>query len=268
MQIALNMLLARAKPHRLLIEPTGLGHPKEVLQTLSAEHYREVLDIRATLTLIDVRKLANKRWREHHTFQEQLQVADHIVATKFDLYDDTLMPTLYDYLDELGIENPNISCAQNGKVSLDILHSQSNFQQKTDAHIHSHAHSPFSSTGSRSKQPHTISTPNVGSVKVANSGEGYYSYGWICAPTEIFNYKQVMQTLSPLSVERLKAVLITEQGVVGCNLSDGCLSLNITGLEEAADSRIEFLTQDKSLAEQTCKELEAAFGLVSDSQLA
>ena len=36
MQIALNQLLAKAKPDRLLIEPTGLGHPKEVLQVLSS----------------------------------------------------------------------------------------------------------------------------------------------------------------------------------------------------------------------------------------
>ena len=34
MQMAMNMLLARAKPQRLLIEPTGLGHPSEVLATL------------------------------------------------------------------------------------------------------------------------------------------------------------------------------------------------------------------------------------------
>jgi len=40
MQIALNQLLARARPDRLLIEHTGLGHPKEVLQVLSAEYYR------------------------------------------------------------------------------------------------------------------------------------------------------------------------------------------------------------------------------------
>lgn len=39
MQIALNQLLAESKPNRLLIEPTGLGHPIEVLQTLAAEHY-------------------------------------------------------------------------------------------------------------------------------------------------------------------------------------------------------------------------------------
>ena len=38
MQIALNQLLARAKPHRLLIEPTGLGHPIEVLETLDQPH--------------------------------------------------------------------------------------------------------------------------------------------------------------------------------------------------------------------------------------
>jgi hypothetical protein len=58
-------------------------------------------------------------------------------------------------------------------------------------------------------------------------------------------------------------VLITEQGVVACNLSDGCLSLNMTGMTEAADSRLEFITQDKKLAEQTCQFLEAALGLES-----
>ena len=42
MQMALNLLLAHAKPNRLLIEPTGLGHPVEVLQTLSENHYENV----------------------------------------------------------------------------------------------------------------------------------------------------------------------------------------------------------------------------------
>ena len=31
MQVALNQLITKAKPDRLLIEPTGLGHPKEVV---------------------------------------------------------------------------------------------------------------------------------------------------------------------------------------------------------------------------------------------
>lgn len=48
MQIALNQLLSEAKPDRLLIEPTGLGHPKEVLEVLSSEHYRKVLSLQRT----------------------------------------------------------------------------------------------------------------------------------------------------------------------------------------------------------------------------
>ena len=52
MQMALNLLLAKSNPHRLLIEPTGLGHPKEVLAVLSNEYYREVLNCRLLLRLL------------------------------------------------------------------------------------------------------------------------------------------------------------------------------------------------------------------------
>ena len=44
MQVALNQLLAKARPHRLLIEPTGLGHPREVLETLSDSVRNGVLE--------------------------------------------------------------------------------------------------------------------------------------------------------------------------------------------------------------------------------
>ena len=35
LHMALNMLLARAKPDRLIIEPSGLGHPKELVEALN-----------------------------------------------------------------------------------------------------------------------------------------------------------------------------------------------------------------------------------------
>lgn len=46
MQIALNQLLSEARPDRLLIEPTGLGHPKEVLEVLSTGHFRQILSLK------------------------------------------------------------------------------------------------------------------------------------------------------------------------------------------------------------------------------
>ena len=78
MQIALNQLLAKAKPDRLLIEPTGLGHPKEVLQVLSAEYYQEVLSLQKTLILVDARKLTDSRYTEHETFNQQIAIGGSV----------------------------------------------------------------------------------------------------------------------------------------------------------------------------------------------
>lgn len=86
MQIALNELLIRAKPHRLLIEPTGLGHPVEVLEVLTSEYYRYVLSIEKIVTLVDARKLSDTRYTEHATFNQQIAIADVIVGNKQDLY--------------------------------------------------------------------------------------------------------------------------------------------------------------------------------------
>ena len=78
MQIALNQLLAKAKPDRLLIEPTGLGHPKEVLQVLSAEYYQEVLSLQKTLTLVDACKLTDSRYTKHETFNQQIAIGGSV----------------------------------------------------------------------------------------------------------------------------------------------------------------------------------------------
>lgn len=86
MRVALNELLRRAKPDRLLIEPTGLGHPKEVLQVLSETHYKDVLDIQKTITLVDARKLTDTRYTDHETFNQQIAIADVVIGNKADLY--------------------------------------------------------------------------------------------------------------------------------------------------------------------------------------
>ena len=44
MQVGLNTLLRQGKPDRLLIEPTGLGHPKQILDLLTAPVYEPWLE--------------------------------------------------------------------------------------------------------------------------------------------------------------------------------------------------------------------------------
>lgn len=84
LQVALSQLLSRANPTRVLIEPTGLGHPARVLDALREPHWQDVLELRATLTLVDARELTDPRVPAHETFRAQIEAADVLVFSKDD----------------------------------------------------------------------------------------------------------------------------------------------------------------------------------------
>lgn len=86
MQIGLNMLLKQAKPDRLLIEPTGLGHPKQILSLLTSDVYSGWLTLNASLCLLDARQLSDPRVVANENFRDQLAAADIIIANKTDTY--------------------------------------------------------------------------------------------------------------------------------------------------------------------------------------
>ena len=80
----LNTLLRQGKPDRLLIEPTGLGHPKQILDLLTAPVYEPWIDLRATLCILDPRLLLDEKSASNENFRDQLAAADIIVANKSD----------------------------------------------------------------------------------------------------------------------------------------------------------------------------------------
>jgi G3E family GTPase len=57
-QVGLSRLLRKAQPDRLLIEPSGLGHPAELLSQLEAPPWRGVLALRPSVTVLDAAALA------------------------------------------------------------------------------------------------------------------------------------------------------------------------------------------------------------------
>jgi G3E family GTPase len=81
--VALHFLLVDAKPDRLLIETTGLGHPAKLLDTLR-EKYRGRLDLRATVGLVDPADFAKPEMRANPVFVDQIQLADVLVMNKLD----------------------------------------------------------------------------------------------------------------------------------------------------------------------------------------
>ncbi|MFC3094031.1 GTP-binding protein [Alteromonas sediminis] len=254
MQIALNLLLTEAKPDRLIIEPTGLGHPTEVLQTLCRDEYKGVLDIQATLTLLDARKLNDTKWRQHPVFAEQIQIADCIVLTKSDLYLHDLDLEISTYLDEQGVRSTPLKRAEKGIIDPSILHNPSAIaagflaqQEAEKQHTHGHTHADVHASSS-------VEAPTKGVISVRNQGEGFYSRGWICSPERWLDYQTCRSLFTELQVDRLKAVVITEEGVFSFNIADGVVGE--TSLDSAKDSRIEFITDNEAVADNLAERIE------------
>ncbi len=233
MQVALTRLLSEAKPDRLLIEPTGLGHPKEVLQTLSSEYYRDVLSIRRTVTLVDARKLVNPRYTSHQTFRQQIAMADIVVGNKTDLYEDGDAEHLIEFVRKLSRPNTPVIFSEHGRIALEELENQATLVP-ADEHEHHHGHHDH----------HDIIAgeapfPEIGFIRAVNEGEGYRSVGWRFHPEKVFDREALFSLLPTIEAERLKAIFITREGIFGFNkTSDG---LVVGTIDECIDSRIEII---------------------------
>ena len=235
MQIALNELLTRAKPDRLLIEPTGLGHPEEVLQALSAEHYREVLSLQKILTLVDARKLSDSRYTAHETFKQQIAIADIVVGNKTDLYRDIDKPMLEEYFALYAPPKSRVIFTQNGQISpIELEGATAAVAAIADAHHHHHA---TQQPPLPSEQPF----PDSGYIKAHNQGEGFQSVGWRFSPRHVFEHKKLFDWLNGVNAERMKAVFITDKGVFAYNLTADALTEFV--LDECMESRIEIISE-------------------------
>ena len=243
MQVALNTLLSQAKPHRLLIEPTGLGHPKEVIEVLSSSHYRQVLDLQNTVTLVDARKARDERYTNHATFKQQLAIADVIVANKADQYQPDDFPELLGYLEtSVGLDSKPVYKVCNGALQLDWLEApaqqyKSKISQKIDQHTHhSHSHTlPL---------PPNPAIPDSGYLMIENEGEGFYSKGWIFTPQWQFDADLLSSLLLGVESERIKGVFKTNRGIIHYNKADNVLKEGY--LDHCTDSRIECIGSDKN----------------------
>jgi G3E family GTPase len=236
MQMALTMLLAKAKPDRLLIEPTGLGHPEEVLGVLSGDNYKGVLDLRATITLVDARKISDDRYTSNDTFNQQLAIADVIVANKNDLYSELEFEQLGAYLKA----SPQLKVkplyrVETGQLDITWLMSVNGFT----GHLHQHT---LPDAGSFSVLPPQPEIPASGYLRIDNKGDGFFSSGWLFDHCSLFDYDTLYSHLLGIRADRLKAVFITNKGVVSFNQVDGVLS--VMALDEALDSRIEVIGTD------------------------
>lgn len=234
MQIALNQLLQRAKPDRLLIEPTGLGHPIEILQTLADDHYRPILRLQKILALVDARQIADARYTSHEIFNQQIAIADVVVGNKQDLYRAGDREALERYLRKLNGRDAKLLFTDRGRIEIDWLAGDTT----ATASRHSrHDHVLLQATPLIDRPQ-----PDSGFVRAENAGAGFRSVGWRFAPDTLFDYRELVLFLGSITAQRMKAVFITDQGVFGFNLTPDALTE--MALDDALESRMEIIAED------------------------
>lgn len=250
MKIALNMLIAKTKPDRIIIEPTGLGHPEEIINTLTGEYYDTVLDLRATITLVDPRKLVESRYADNANFKDQIAVADVLVANKIDLCSPLDRANFDDLVAEFNPPKQAAFAVQQGQLELGWLDYPRRAHELNSPQHHAAQRNRLSPQ--RELYNAAIQLPDGQDyLRRENQGQGYYSCGWLFQPAIQFDFNQLFGWMTGLSLVRAKAVMNTDQGVYMFNAENGVLSVKPLmlgeepeGEPELLDSRIELINDE------------------------
>jgi G3E family GTPase len=234
-QVAINRLLTEVEPDRLLIEPTGLGHPKRVLDRLVGGYFQTVLDMRASICLIDPRKLSDSRYTSHENFVDQIALSDVLVANKMDLADKAATQLFGRWA--AGSRPPKTVVAQTVQGQLDVAWldlARSPDRQACFPNAHQ--------AGSIHQAAEVTLTHN--DQLQLNAADGYQSFGYVFPEHRCFDYGHTTRALNQLEAERIKAVLATNKGWFIFNAADGMMT--ITQSKPLEKSKIEIIATANS----------------------
>jgi G3E family GTPase len=234
MSVGINALL-RQKPDRLIIEPTGLGHPKKVIETLTSEQYQNYIDLRATIALVDPRNLSDERHLENSNFNDQLASAEVIIGNKVDECSAQDIDVFNDWVTDQQPAKIFHKLVKNGQLPLELLdleRREASAEANGQAHLHDHDHSDL--------EPVFELPPEKPYIRRENQGQGYFSCGWIVGEEHKFSFDELFSLFSDLNAERVKAVVNTDKGCFAFNVANRVVSVNQMSLE-GYESRIEVI---------------------------
>ncbi len=224
-QIGLARLLRKAKPHRLFIEPSGLGHPAELLQQLREPPWEGVLAVQPSVLVLDAQALADGQALPA-TQNAALPDAGLLVLNKSESLDALMREKLASQLPP----RPLFWTTQGALPVAELpgVTTQAS-TEAGDLNVPSSAAS-LTSVWLDPRQP------------ICQSGgqaEGW-SIGWRWHPSQQFELMRVQMWLATLPWRRAKLVLHTNAGWLSANALNG-EALHWQSIEWRKDSRLELI---------------------------
>lgn len=252
----LMQFIRRTKPDRLLIEPSGAGHPARVIDTLRNERFRLALDLKATICLVDPKDFENPRVTNTDGFHDQIQMSDVVAINWSDKRDSSQIARCRQWLDQFDPPKLLVTETQFGKLDpawLDLAGTAVRPPKFKSAHplTSSHTHLVSPSAPELDTAPVQLlsltDTDRSKPIRLENDGNGLRACGWIFSRDVVFDRDNLMDYLGALrSVQRVKGFFRCSDDWWLLNRSGSDISLTPTAYRR--DSRVEIITDDPAVA--------------------
>ncbi len=224
-QIGLSRLLRKARPDRLLIEPSGLGHPAQILKQLSEAPWRGVLALQPCVVVLDAQALAQGKPLPEAQ-QEALKSAGLVVMNK-----SNSVPN--EQREQIAYSLPKcpIVWVEYGRIPLNTLPAADmNISHAVDNSL---ICKEFNQIGSVFSDP---CTPIV----MTQLQPQAWSVGWRWHASRQFDLGLLRQWLESLNWRRAKVVIHGPEGWFSSNSVDNSVAAWVPS-EWRTDSRLELI---------------------------
>ena len=205
----LRAIISERRPDRILIEPSGIGHPGGVLEELRGQERGGALRLVSTIGLVDPKRLSI--FETQGVERDQLEVSDVLLLAKADIATDAERAQFARYAQQCFPSKRFIGDAINAVLSPEALApppAEFSFQLPQAPEEHGHAHAI-------AVQERTVMFGAAAVAARVHFLLGRQACGWNLPRELVFNrvmlHESLLQGAAGLlqQVERLKAVLRT-----------------------------------------------------------
>ena len=211
------------EPDRLLIEPTGLARPQDLVDTIRRGPHRDALALAPVLVLLDPRRLAQADAAERALLEEQVEAADVLVANRTDLCDPDDLARFDAWVAALWPAPLAVHRTSHGRVPSALLEWPA---------------------GEGARLPRAAQ--REGERRHAHSTAGYTARSWVWSPELVFERARILAALEGAALERFKGIFRTREGVIRFQVAGG--ELHEESSSHRRDSRADAIVREGDAA--------------------
>jgi G3E family GTPase len=232
------------EPDLLLIEPTGLARPQDLIDTIRRCPQRDRLELAPVIVLMDPHQLAEARARSDDEtlalLREQAESADVLVANRTDLCSESELAELRRFADELwprplAVHETRFGALPDAAYAWPEGEGAHAIEPAPAARDHAHGH--------------------------GDSTAGFAARSWQWPRETVFSRKRLLEALDGARLARFKGIFRTREGVSRLELAGGTLHERQSAFRR--DSRADAIARASE-----AEVLDAVHGALQAAQLA